>query len=166
MLRLRLRQSIWRAPARRKSKSGLKLRTGITHWISLLMESGTPTASLRIAKRRFLKQSLPFWHPLPLRMPSGTRFRLVGTAIHWPPLLERSRKLYYGIPEGIQEQALTYFDEELLSVYEEWVSVYKKQNSITKRKACGSYKLIWWLCPQKLTGSSIVRDNNQNGSLP
>ena len=34
---------------------------------------------------------------------------------------------YYGIPEGIQEQALTYFDEELLSVYEEWVRFIKNR---------------------------------------
>jgi type I restriction enzyme M protein len=43
---------------------------------------------------------------------------------------------YYGIPEGIKEQALTYFDEELLSVYEEWVPFIKWYNNLVKNESC------------------------------
>ena len=35
---------------------------------------------------------------------------------------------YYGIPEQIKERALSYFDVELLSVYEEWVRFIKDRN--------------------------------------
>lgn len=35
---------------------------------------------------------------------------------------------YYGIPEQIKERALSYFDAELLSVYEEWVRFIKDKN--------------------------------------
>ncbi|MFY9901999.1 MAG: ADP-ribosylglycohydrolase family protein [Trichococcus sp.] len=41
---------------------------------------------------------------------------------------------YYGIPEGIKEQALTYFDEELHSVYEEWVPFIKWYNNLVKNE--------------------------------
>nr|WP_321292928.1 ADP-ribosylglycohydrolase family protein [uncultured Trichococcus sp.] len=35
---------------------------------------------------------------------------------------------HYGIPEQIKERALSYFDAELLSVYEEWVRFIKDKN--------------------------------------
>ncbi|WP_321377261.1 ADP-ribosylglycohydrolase family protein [Trichococcus shcherbakoviae] len=35
---------------------------------------------------------------------------------------------HYGIPEQIKERALSYFDTELLSVYEEWVRFIKTKN--------------------------------------
>lgn len=35
---------------------------------------------------------------------------------------------HYGIPEQIKERALSYFDAELLSVYEEWVRFIKTKN--------------------------------------
>jgi type I restriction enzyme M protein len=43
---------------------------------------------------------------------------------------------YYGIPEGIKAQALTYFVEELLSVYEEWVPFIKWYNNLVKNESC------------------------------
>ena len=35
---------------------------------------------------------------------------------------------YYGIPEQIKERALTYFDKQLISVYEEWIRFIKIRN--------------------------------------
>jgi type I restriction enzyme M protein len=35
---------------------------------------------------------------------------------------------HYGIPEQIKERAWSYFDDEMLSVYEEWVRFIKDRN--------------------------------------
>lgn len=33
---------------------------------------------------------------------------------------------YYGVPENLKEQALTYLDEELLSIYNDWINLIKR----------------------------------------
>ena len=92
------------------------------------MESGTPTALTTDCQATVPQAIVAFLESTSFEDAIRNAVSLGGDSDTLAAIAGAIAEAYYGIPEQIKERALSYFDVELLSVYEEWVRFIKDRN--------------------------------------